>query len=135
MEGRRSVPIELLDVAGLVPGAHQGRGLGNKFLDDLRHADALIHVVDVSGTTDAEGLEYQYVELSRDNITDVALYKYRQSYTRIRPFTRYRMAEVRNCTLGSGKSHAEMVCLHIRSYITRANAVQGFHQEEAHGSQ
>jgi hypothetical protein len=35
-EGRRSVPIELLDVAGLVPGAHQGRGLGNKFLDDLR---------------------------------------------------------------------------------------------------
>ncbi|CAG8191798.1 unnamed protein product [Penicillium salamii] len=54
-EGRRSVPIELLDVAGLVPGAHQGRGLGNKFLDDLRQADALIHVVDVSGTTDAEG--------------------------------------------------------------------------------
>lgn len=47
--------IELLDVAGLVPGAHEGKGLGNKFLDDLRHADALIHVVDVSGTTDAEG--------------------------------------------------------------------------------
>ncbi|ODQ67793.1 P-loop containing nucleoside triphosphate hydrolase protein [Nadsonia fulvescens var. elongata DSM 6958] len=53
--GQRSVPIMLLDVAGLVPGAHEGRGLGNKFLDDLRHADALIHVVDVSGTTDAEG--------------------------------------------------------------------------------
>lgn len=47
----RSVPLELLDVAGLVPGAHAGKGLGNKFLDDLRHADALIHVVDVSGTT------------------------------------------------------------------------------------
>ncbi|KAK5944246.1 hypothetical protein PMZ80_003527 [Knufia obscura] len=55
VNGMRSVPIELLDVAGLVPGAHQGRGLGNKFLDDLRHADALIHVVDVSGTTDQEG--------------------------------------------------------------------------------
>ncbi|KAK5170406.1 uncharacterized protein LTR77_004994 [Saxophila tyrrhenica] len=54
-KGTRSVPIELLDVAGLVPGAHQGKGLGNKFLDDLRHADALIHVVDVSGTTDQEG--------------------------------------------------------------------------------
>ena len=52
------MPIELLDVAGLVPGAHEGKGLGNKFLDDLRHADALIHVVDVSGTTDAEGEEY-----------------------------------------------------------------------------
>lgn len=55
VDGRRSVPIELLDVAGLVPGAHLGKGLGNKFLDDLRHADALIHVVDVSGCTDAEG--------------------------------------------------------------------------------
>jgi hypothetical protein len=42
-------------VAGLVPGAHEGRGLGNKFLDDLRHADALIHIVDVSGATDSEG--------------------------------------------------------------------------------
>ena len=37
--GVRSVPIELLDVAGLVPGAHMGKGLGNKFLDDLRHAN------------------------------------------------------------------------------------------------
>ncbi|KAF4304524.1 GTP-binding domain HSR1-related protein [Botryosphaeria dothidea] len=45
-DGRRSVPIELLDVAGLVPGAHMGKGLGNRFLDDLRHADALVHVVD-----------------------------------------------------------------------------------------
>lgn len=42
-------------MAGLVKGAAEGRGLGNKFLDDLRHADALVHVVDVSGTTDAEG--------------------------------------------------------------------------------
>ncbi|EHA18211.1 hypothetical protein ASPNIDRAFT_123165, partial [Aspergillus niger ATCC 1015] len=66
VEGRRSVPIELLDVAGLVPGAHQGRGLGNKFLDDLRHADALIHVVDVSGTTDAEGKATRGYDPSQD---------------------------------------------------------------------
>lgn len=66
VEGRRSVPIELLDVAGLVPGAHQGLGLGNKFLDDLRHADALIHVVDVSGTTDAEGKETRGYDPSVD---------------------------------------------------------------------
>src|SRR5687767_12777668 len=51
----RYVPIELVDVAGLVPGAHQGRGLGNKFLNDLSRADALLHIVDVSGGTDAEG--------------------------------------------------------------------------------
>ncbi|OAL75590.1 hypothetical protein A7D00_1189 [Trichophyton violaceum] len=65
-EGRRSVPIELLDVAGLVPGAHEGKGLGNKFLDDLRHADALIHVVDVSGTTDAEGKVTRGYDPSQD---------------------------------------------------------------------
>jgi ribosome-binding ATPase YchF (GTP1/OBG family) len=64
VQGKRSVPIELLDVAGLVPGAHEGKGLGNKFLDDLRHADALVHVVDVSGTTDAEG-EAQISQRSR----------------------------------------------------------------------
>eukprot|EP00160_Parvularia_atlantis_P016448 Unigene5220_Nuclearia_a/m.16027 Unigene5220_Nuclearia_a/g.16027 ORF Unigene5220_Nuclearia_a/g.16027 Unigene5220_Nuclearia_a/m.16027 type:complete len:350 (-) Unigene5220_Nuclearia_a:5-1054(-) len=45
----------MIDVAGLVPGAHEGKGLGNQFLDDLRHADALIHVVDVSGTTNEKG--------------------------------------------------------------------------------
>ncbi|KAF2503258.1 P-loop containing nucleoside triphosphate hydrolase protein [Lophium mytilinum] len=66
VDGRRSVPIELLDVAGLVPGAHLGRGLGNKFLDDLRHADALVHVVDVSGTTDAEGKATRGYDPSQD---------------------------------------------------------------------
>ncbi len=54
-DGTRLIPVELIDVAGLVPGAHEGRGLGNKFLDDLRHADALIHIVDASGSTDSEG--------------------------------------------------------------------------------
>lgn len=56
-DGTRGVPIMLLDVAGLVPNAHLGRGLGNKFLSDLTEADCLIHIVDVSGTTDAEGKE------------------------------------------------------------------------------
>ncbi len=51
----RYVAVELIDVAGLVPGAHEGRGLGNKFLNDLSRADALIHVVDAAGGTDAEG--------------------------------------------------------------------------------
>ncbi len=55
MNGWRFVPVRLLDVAGLVPGAHEGKGLGNKFLDDLRQADALIHVVDASGTTNEVG--------------------------------------------------------------------------------
>jgi ribosome-binding ATPase YchF (GTP1/OBG family) len=53
--GTRMIPVELLDVAGLVPDAWQGRGLGNQFLDDLRQASALIHVVDASGATDLEG--------------------------------------------------------------------------------
>jgi len=53
--GVRYIPVELIDVAGLVPDAHQGKGLGNKFLDDLSAADALIHIVDASGGTDLEG--------------------------------------------------------------------------------
>lgn len=54
-EGQRMIPVELVDVAGLVPGAHEGRGLGNKFLDDLRQAKAFIHIIDASGSTDEEG--------------------------------------------------------------------------------
>ena len=55
VDGTRLIPVKLVDVAGLVEGASQGRGLGNQFLDDVRQADALIHVVDASGSTDAEG--------------------------------------------------------------------------------
>ncbi len=55
VDGIRYAPIEIWDVAGLVPGAWQGRGLGNKFLDDLRQADILIHIVDASGRYDADG--------------------------------------------------------------------------------
>ncbi|PIU21696.1 MAG: redox-regulated ATPase YchF [Candidatus Diapherotrites archaeon CG08_land_8_20_14_0_20_34_12] len=51
----RLIPIQLLDVAGLVKDAWKGRGLGNQFLNDLMQAHALIHVLDISGTTDAEG--------------------------------------------------------------------------------
>ena len=54
-DGKRYVPVELLDVAGLVPGAHEGRGLGNQFLDELTDADAILHVVDAAGATDEEG--------------------------------------------------------------------------------
>jgi len=55
IDGFRYIPVKLLDVAGLVPGAHLGRGLGNQCLDDLRQADGLIHVLDCSGKTNAEG--------------------------------------------------------------------------------
>ncbi len=51
----RFVPVELLDVAGLVPDAHLGKGKGNQFLDDLRQADVLIHIVDISGSTNEKG--------------------------------------------------------------------------------
>ena len=53
--GVRFIPVKLIDVAGLVPGAHEGKGLGNQFLDDARQAEVLIHVVDIAGTTDIQG--------------------------------------------------------------------------------
>jgi ribosome-binding ATPase YchF (GTP1/OBG family) len=55
VDGVRWVPVRLLDVPGLVPGAHEGKGLGYKFLDDLRAADGFLQVVDASGATTAEG--------------------------------------------------------------------------------
>ena len=68
-DGKRYVPIELIDVAGLVPGAHEGRGLGNQFLDELTNADAILNVLDASGATNAEG---EPVEAgSHDPVEDV----------------------------------------------------------------
>lgn len=52
---QRFVPVELMDVAGLVEGASEGKGLGNQFLDDLRQADCFIHIIDSSGETDSGG--------------------------------------------------------------------------------
>ncbi|MDE1845095.1 MAG: redox-regulated ATPase YchF [Thaumarchaeota archaeon] len=55
INGTRYIAIKLIDVAGLVPGAHEGKGLGNKFLDDARTSEVLIHVIDASGSTDIQG--------------------------------------------------------------------------------
>jgi hypothetical protein len=55
VSGTRFVPVEVIDVAGLVPGAHAGKGMGNQFLDDLRQAHALIHIVDMAGSTNEKG--------------------------------------------------------------------------------
>jgi ribosome-binding ATPase YchF (GTP1/OBG family) len=52
---KRFVPFDMIDVAGLVPGAHEGKGMGLSFLNDLNQADALIHVVDISGSTNERG--------------------------------------------------------------------------------
>ena len=65
---QRFVPVELMDVAGLVPGASEGKGLGNQFLDDLRQADVFIHIVDVSGQTDIEGKPTDNYDVSQDVI-------------------------------------------------------------------
>ncbi len=69
IDGWRFVPLKLIDVAGLVPDAHKGRGLGNEFLDDLRQSEGIIHVVDASGSTDENGNEIGIGE--RDPIKDV----------------------------------------------------------------
>lgn len=55
VNGQRFIPVTLLDVAGLVPDAHLGKGLGNQFLADLASSSALIHVIDVSGQTNMMG--------------------------------------------------------------------------------
>jgi ribosome-binding ATPase YchF (GTP1/OBG family) len=71
LEGTRLIPVKLVDVAGLVEGASRGRGLGNQFLDEIRQADALIQVVDASGSTDLEGRKVP--PGSHDPLGDVAM--------------------------------------------------------------
>ncbi|MBI4738158.1 redox-regulated ATPase YchF [Candidatus Woesearchaeota archaeon] len=68
-EHYRFVPMDLLDVAGLVPGAHAGLGMGNQFLDDLRQADVLVHVVDISGSVNEKGEPVP--ALSYDPVKDI----------------------------------------------------------------
>ncbi len=65
-DGWRFVPIDLFDVAGLVEGASLGKGLGNQFLDDLAGVDAFIHVVDMSGETDADGKQTEGYDPVKD---------------------------------------------------------------------
>lgn len=69
LNSKRFVPVDLLDVAGLVPGAHEGKGMGNQFLDDLNQADILIHIIDVSGSTNEKGEEVP--ALSYDPSNDI----------------------------------------------------------------
>ncbi len=53
--GIRRIPINVLDVAGLVEGAHEGKGMGNQFLADVATADCVVLVADASGGTDDAG--------------------------------------------------------------------------------
>ena len=55
INGWRHIPIELIDLPGLIKGAWAGKGLGNQFLSVASQSDALLHVVDASGSVDEEG--------------------------------------------------------------------------------
>ena len=75
-KGIRHIPINVIDVAGLVPGAHLGKGMGNQFLNDLIGADILIQVVDLSGKTDISGIASEgsdpafEVKMVRDELSE-----------------------------------------------------------------
>jgi ribosome-binding ATPase YchF (GTP1/OBG family) len=77
VEGIRLIPVEIIDCAGLVSGSWQGRGLGNRFLDEVRRADALIQIVDAAGATNEEG--HPCPPGSRDPLKDVELLDYELS--------------------------------------------------------
>ncbi len=74
IDGTRFVPVDLLDVAGLVPGAHEGKGLGLEFLNDLNQADVLVHIVDASGSTNEKGEAVH--PLSYDPVHDLKFLEY-----------------------------------------------------------
>ena len=55
IDGWRYIPIELIDLPGLIKDAWKGKGLGNQFLSIAAQSDALLHVVDCSGSIDSTG--------------------------------------------------------------------------------
>jgi ribosome-binding ATPase YchF (GTP1/OBG family) len=55
VDGWRFIPVDLVDLPGLIKGAWEGKGLGNQFLSVAAQSDALLHVVDASGSIDASG--------------------------------------------------------------------------------
>ena len=67
VDGIRFVPVELLDVAGLVPGAYEGKGMGNMFLSDLSQADVLVHVIDISGSINEKGEQVNPLSYNPEN--------------------------------------------------------------------
>ncbi len=67
IDGIRFVPVELLDVAGLVPGAYEGKGMGNQFLDDLSQANVLVHVIDISGSINEKGESVKPLSYNPEN--------------------------------------------------------------------
>jgi len=69
VNGKRFVPVNLLDVAGLVPDAHKGAGMGLQFMSDLNQADILIHIIDISGSVNEKGNTVP--PLSYDPLNDV----------------------------------------------------------------
>jgi len=70
IDGWRFIPIELIDLPGLIKGAWEGKGLGNQFLSIAAQSDALLHIVDASGSVDAAG---RVAEVgSGDPVADIA---------------------------------------------------------------
>ena len=55
IEGARFIPVQLIDLPGLIKGSWMGKGLGTQFLSVAAQADALIHIADASGSLDADG--------------------------------------------------------------------------------
>ena len=64
LNGIRYIPVEVMDVPGLIEGASQGKGMGNQFMDSLREASAIINLI--SPVTDEKKL------MSPEEISQVA---------------------------------------------------------------
>ncbi|MFC5972190.1 redox-regulated ATPase YchF [Halomarina salina] len=122
-DGTRFVPVKLVDVAGLIPGAHEGKGLGNQFLSDLNEADVLVHVVDFSGTTDIEGeateghdprVDIDFLEEELDQwylgILEKAVDKFENAYAGTEPAIEEYVADQMNA-FGTNKDQVKQVIL------------------------
>lgn len=84
--------LEVVDIAGLVRGAHKGDGLGNKFLSHIREVDAILHVIrcfdnadithvegSVDPVRDVETIENELMLADRESLERMAERKYKKA--------------------------------------------------------
>ena len=136
-DGIRFIPTKLIDVAGLVPGAHAGKGRGNQFLDDLREADILIHIVDASGKTNAEGNpadDYNVLEEVRFLQDEIDLWLYDMLVKKWATFSR-RLAQEGKLSLElakqlSGLKVTEEAVVRVMKHLNLSESVLKWKKED-----
>ncbi|MBQ5343549.1 MAG: redox-regulated ATPase YchF, partial [Oscillospiraceae bacterium] len=118
--------IEFVDIAGLVRGASKGEGLGNKFLENIRQCDAIIHVVRCFDST-----EIIHVDGSVDPIRDIETVNYELLLSDIEILSR-RIDKTSKAVKGDRTLASELEFLNrLSDFLNEGNNARAFEVSES----